>query len=738
MRAFLSHSSADSEFCIEVAKYIRRNLNDGVFYYEECQRADQTFVTTINNELSACDVIVVFIGNRFDASRFQIDEANTAHRLHNEGNPKNFFIVLLPGQVDVPTELASLGGFPVERLTECAGPSEAVLIARWIIGILQLPWLSADDLPYNPHLFSYEKDIIRYFVEKGRQGPQSFQGVGKEAFDIRQKWLDGCPADWPKVVRWEDRNINEGLDRLIEAELTDNKQERQAYGHYRTWRGLDEDAVGQWRSDDNFVVTAALSGFHAGCDPSTSVGRCMIRDGFFFPEAGPRMRLYYPRSIDRELKVAIVVSGGIAPGINAVIDGITQRHLLYGESSSYVPVVLGLQNGFLAFDDISRSQILLSDRWDRGATPQLVTAEHAGEGGSVLGTARTPALLDHGKRLDELTHIANQLLDLRIDILYVIGGDGSMKAAHALWSIAQQVGSRRTPPRRLSVVSIPKTMDNDILWVWQAFGFLSAVEKARQIVDDLATEVSSNPRLCVLQLFGSDSGFVVSHTVLASRRGHCDVALIPEVPFSMKGLNAWLRYRISIDRRRIPFGLVVMAETAVPTDAMDFIDNASIGLSTEEKRAIRRFDELRNQNRRIEGQTDDELRSAALKIVSRGLKEWLPRDDRSYGNAYMPPPLPATAVQPRWELLRVFTNEPRHLLRAIVPSCSDIINGHRLGTLAVDNAMAGYTDFMISQWLTEYVLVPLRLVTLGRKRIPESGIFWKSVLAKTGQPAKML
>ena len=52
--------------------------------------------------------------------------------------------------------------------------------------------------------------------------------------------------------------------------------------------------------------------------------------------------------------------------------------------------------------------------------------------------------------------------------------------------------------------------------------------------------------------------------------------------------------------------------------------------------------------------------------------------------------------------------------------------------------MAGYTDFMISQWLTEYVLVPLKLVVLGRKRIPKDGIFWKSVLAKTGQPADLV
>jgi hypothetical protein len=51
---------------------------------------------------------------------------------------------------------------------------------------------------------------------------------------------------------------------------------------------------------------------------------------------------------------------------------------------------------------------------------------------------------------------------------------------------------------------------------------------------------------------------------------------------------------------------------------------------------------------------------------------------------------------------------------------------------------AGYTDFMVSQWFTEYVLVPVELVALGRKRTPKEGIFWKSVIAKTGQPADLL
>ena len=128
---------------------------------------------------------------------------------------------------------------------------------------------------------------------------------------------------------------------------------------------------------------------------------------------------------------------------------------------------------------------------------------------------------------------------------------------------------------------------------------------------------------------------------------------------------------------------------------------------------------------RVHGQTPDELRTGGLKIVSRVLQ----RDIRN--TEAMDNPVPVSSYQDYCSKFRVFANEPRHLLRAISPSASDVVFGHRLGVLAVDNAMAGYTDFLVSQWLTEYVLIPLELVVLGRKRVPPDGIFWKSVLAKT-------
>ncbi|MGD9126204.1 MAG: hypothetical protein PVH19_02395, partial [Planctomycetia bacterium] len=143
-------------------------------------------------------------------------------------------------------------------------------------------------------------------------------------------------------------------------------------------------------------------------------------------------------------------------------------------------------------------------------------------------------------------------------------------------------------------------------------------------------------------------------------------------------------------------------------------------LTQEEAEDVGDYWAERANGRYPQGQTSDLLRSAGLKLVRKGVMKELER----YIREFVPPNVTMFPA-------RSFSSEPRHILRATEPSFSDIIIGQRLGSLAVDNAMAGYTDFMISQWLTEYVLVPLRLVSMGRKRIPESGIFWKSVRDKT-------
>lgn len=715
MKAFLCHSSKDSAFTIELASHLRRCLGE-VFYYEEYQRADQSFVTTINHEIAKCDVMVIVVGKVF--SPWQLAEANTAYGLHMGGETRFFFLLQLPDAGGKPTplpiDIGMLKHFPTEPCKD-PNPEEARRIAGWIVRRLEVVWRSADDLPANPHLFSYEKDIIRFFTKRHQHGSECFERAGsgnpddtEDDFEtMREIILNGCPVTWPTVRKWQ------------------KDPDYKALFNPKTGpTALSQDLVGTWRDIHPRSISSTASRQTESENPVD----------LSFPEAGPRQDLFFP-SRGASLTVAVLVSGGIAPGINAVIDGIVQRHWKYAKHQGKEAglTLYGLLNGFRAFDNFTISHRLLAGSREHylGKDRRLETSPHAHEGGSILGTSRVKELMTDATRFETLADIDAQLMANGVDILYIIGGDGSMRAAHALWSIANENRERRARGRPLSVIGIPKTMDNDILWVWQSFGFLSAVEKAREVIEDLWTEASSNPRLGVVQLFGSDSGFVVSHALLASSTGHCNLALIPEIEFSMTGIARHLKKQIGEHRQRIPHGLVVMAETAIPTDAMNYVRPApgvapkvNIGLSDAEEDAIREYDEVRRRKRRITGQTNDALRTAGLKIVSLGLPFLL--KDR--------------AIEPKhhadvdWDHLRVFTNEPRHLLRAIAPSCSDIIIGQRLGTLAVDNAVAGYTDFMISQWLTEYVMVPLKLVVLGRKRIPTTGIFWKSVLAKTGQP----
>ena len=491
--------------------------------------------------------------------------------------------------------------------------------------------------------------------------------------------------------------------------------------------------LGSFHSDDARISAAALRGYSAH------------RYDLSLPEARPRAALRFPLDgPNGRLRVAVLVAGGIAPGINAVLDGIVQRHWKYHDLYRHHLEIRGYQNGFHGVI-AEKSCLLFPDAQAQPhpfAASNLLTSEFANQGGSILGTYRSDDLISTARRLARLRTLARQLDN--IDILYMIGGDGTMRAAHALWNVAlerMETGDRAFP---LSVVAIPKTMDNDILWVWQSFGFMSAVEKAREVIQVLHTEVRSNPRWGVVQLFGSDSGFVVSHAVLASAAGHCDLALIPEVPFSLLGIAKRLDEVIRENNDPIPRGLIVMAETAIPVDAKCYLDpsepvpaglsdrdraavnaiRASMQLTDDERSEILKFDAMRKRGERLQGQTSDVLRRAGLKMVMQGLEATLRG-------------LPPTG-QVQWHQLRMLANEPRHLLRATPPSTSDIIMGQRLGALAVDNAIAGYTDFMVSQWLTEYVVVPLKLVVLGRKRIPESGIFWKSVLAKTRQSADLV
>jgi len=751
---FISHCIDDKKFVFEtcniLASYIKR---ENMYLFEEHPAIDKSFLKQIDAEVDAADCVLFFVGKRFgDYQKIELAKATKEN--------KAVITVGIGGQKledfpDIITRHAGGNHMLPDQYSNTV-PLGTVQCAKDIVTSLRNWWradfkdsytewddnILMNGLPSVPQLFDYEKNIIEFYSAKHLQEATANEGkegslIAKEhSRKLLERWslarvqqmlVDGVSVEWPEVYRYPAWRTNH-IDPALAGDFRVVNEENEA-----------------------LVRASALMELNPLAFNPT------------FPEAGPRPKLAFPqREKEHELKIAILVAGGIAPGINAVIDALVQRHYFYQEAAEkkgerYHLQIFGVKDGFLAIGG-PRSALY----------PHLIelqprhTIEYATRGGSMLGTSRDAKLLDPDTRhlrLQEVTTALSQE-DRMIDILYVIGGDGSMKAAHTLWHFANR---SRPANHQLAVITVPKTMDNDILWVWQSFGFLSAVDESRRIVETLHTEVRSNPRLGIVQLFGSDSGFVVSHAVLSSTAGHAILALIPEIKFSAIGVARYLKKRLweasnpdlnthsptaPIDLK-FPHGLVVMAENAVPEDALECLglvastpefekDNPQLAkayndiaknfcLTKTEKDEITSFAKRQKKGERFEGQTSDIVRKLGLRIMAEAIPVFLSQRsllDRADHFGW---------EEPNWSTLRVVCSEPRHLVRSLEPSTADIITGQRLGLLAVDAGMAGYTDCMISQWLTEFAFIPLDLVVLGRKRIPPQGMFWKSVITKTGQ-----
>ncbi len=392
-----------------------------------------------------------------------------------------------------------------------------------------------------------------------------------------------------------------------------------------------------------------------------------------FPAAGPHELLFFDPA---EVRVGVVTAGGIAPGLNTVIHSIVNMHsTVYGMREK----VVGFLGGFRGIE--------------RQHTVELEpgkTIEWLQKGGTGIFTGREKA---------DVEAIVTGIVQMGIDILYVIGGDGSLTVAHA---IAKGIESRGL---KIVVAGIPKTMDNDVLWISHSFGFDTAVEEAARIVNAIHDEAKSTRRICLLPLFGREAGFVAAHAALAC--GHVDAILVPEVEFKLEPL---LEY---VDRlvKRKGHALIVLAEGACPWGYTE--------RDIEEELRRRGLDPADRTNPRV----SDALRSWRLNVIHDRFREYF---GKLWGDEH-----------------QVFVEEPRYLIRAIPANSVDQIYCQRLADLAVHNALAGYTDFMISQWLDEYVLVSLKLVAEekgpdGRrltKKIHPGSVFWATVINSTDQPS---
>lgn len=542
MKTFLSYSFHDEEFVQRVNYYLRSQSPLESYCYADEKRAGD-WPNQVGDALDKSGAFVLFVGEEFGKTqaleaRLTHERCSTPARLQGNPQPIQVLVVKLPRSTDWSKE-AWAKTFEridpiVPKATQLGEPpriaeAEAQRVAQEICSRLGFgaAWRPDIGVPIG-YPFAYEKDIIKEFVDGGGR----LSGRRLE---------QGCPEYWPAVDK------------------------REAFGN----NPVPEEKIGKYSEADSRVLVDVRSNLATDTAPPKT-------NTLTFAEARPRaqLRMPVPEHLalnGHRLRVGIVVSGGIAPGINSVIAGIVERHALYQQhyaqhygggrlAQGYNLEIHGYQNGLNSLGQNPPSTIPLANEMMK-----RTVREEASRGGSILGTSRMDSLLassDPAERAKVFRTMVTNLQAAGIDILYVIGGDGSMRAAHAL-----QVSARKLD-YDLSVVAIPKTMDNDILWVWQSFGFLSAVEKAREFIMQLHTEASANPRLCVMQVFGSDSGFVVSHAALAS--GVVTLALIPELRFTMRKVSEYVCSKLyEAWRKGNPYGMVLMSETAIPTDWRD-------------------------------------------------------------------------------------------------------------------------------------------------------------------------
>jgi 6-phosphofructokinase len=211
-------------------------------------------------------------------------------------------------------------------------------------------------------------------------------------------------------------------------------------------------------------------------------------------------------------KIGILTSGGDAPGLNAVI-----RAVVITATRNYGWEVVGINNGFEGLLDESKSSLTPLILQDVIGILQL--------GGTILGTTNRGHFVFSKDRPEELADpsVADQAIqfckDNQIDGIVAIGGDGTLQISHQLQK------------RGLPIVSVPKTIDNDLLGTDYTFGFDTALTTATRAIDQLRTTASSHNRVMVIEVMGRDTGWIALYAGIGSG---AHAILIPEIPFKIE------------------------------------------------------------------------------------------------------------------------------------------------------------------------------------------------------------
>lgn len=392
--------------------------------------------------------------------------------------------------------------------------------------------------------------------------------------------------------------------------------------------------------DDSYE--AVQSAIATGQDPSS------------FELAGPRERIFFDPP---KTTAAIVTCGGLCPGINDIIRSLVmQLYYRYNVNKIY-----GFRFGYEGLIPHCGHEPLT-------LRPDAMSNIHR-FGGSILGVSRGP---------QNISHMVDTLEEMEIDILFVIGGDGTLRGAAELAREVERRGLKK------AIVGIPKTIDNDIMFLDKSFGFETAFAEAVEAVACAHTEaLGSHNGIGIVKLMGRDSGFIACHASLANN--DVNYVLIPEVSFKLEGEDGLFR---SLQRRlaRRKHAVIVVAEGA----GQDLL-NA--------------------------GSSTDASGNRKLGDIGVFLKEEIAKHFREEKMA-----------------VTIKYIDPSYTIRSVSASPQDNVYCSILAKHAVHAAMAGKTGMLIGRWHGTYVHLPFELVTKGRQKVDPNGELWRSVLESTGQP----
>lgn len=373
-----------------------------------------------------------------------------------------------------------------------------------------------------------------------------------------------------------------------------------------------------------------------------------------FEVGGPRSQIYFDPS---KVKCALVTCGGLCPGLNDIIRAIVlELYFGYGTKN-----VVGIRYGLQGFIPKYGHELMELTPLSVGHILEM--------GGTILGSSRGPQSIEE---------IVDSLMRLNIGILFMIGGDGTLKAAS---KIADVILKRNL---KISVVGIPKTIDNDIYMVSRSFGFDTAVEVATQALVGAHNEAAGYPNgIGLIKLMGRHSGFIAATAALAQQV--VNFVLIPEVDIDLEGPNGFLT---SLEKRlqEREHAVVLVAEGA---GQKFFLNNS---------------------------QETDPSGNLRLNDIGLFLKDAI----TSYFDKKQIP-------------ISLKYIDPSYIIRSLPANANDHAFCSFLGRDAVHAAMAGKTKMLVGNINGHFVHVPLEATAGKRKQVDPQGKLWLNVLDATGQ-----